>query len=150
VSRLVVGTSPRQRVEAECARRGRQAVVRDCASLLLGDDSDGGLIVVLGGAHARLILDSGLPESQAYWLRVWAGRGLLWALDEQTSADALDAVRAGLADPAWRVREMAAKVVARHSLGDLLSAVVPLRADAVARVRAAAHRAVAALTKSGA
>ncbi len=146
----MVDASPRHRVETECARRGRRAVVRGCASLLLGDDSDGGLIVVLGGAHARLILDSGPPESQVYWFRVWAGRGLLWALDEQTLDDARHAIRAALADPAWRVREMAAKVVARHRLGDLLTAVALLRTDAVLRVRAAAERAVAVLTRVGA
>jgi hypothetical protein len=125
-------------------------VVRGCAALLTGDDSDVGLIVVLGGDHARQILDAGAPEVHAYWFRVWAGRGLLWALDAQTSRDALDALRAGLVDPAWRVREMAAKVVARHRLGDLLPAVLVLRADSTDRVRAAAERAVVALTQAGA
>jgi len=38
-------------------------------------------------------------------------------------------------DDAWRVREMAAKVVARHLLGDLMSNVANLRSDPVARVR---------------
>lgn len=41
---------------------------------------------------------------------------------------------------------MAAKVVARHKLGDALPAVSGLRSDPVPRVRAAAERAVAALT----
>lgn len=46
-------------------------------------------------------------------------------------------------DPYWRVREMAAKVVARHVVADALEAVGLLREDPVPRVRAAAERAVA-------
>ncbi len=138
--------SPRQRIEAECARRGRVALVRGCADLILGDDSDTSLIVQLGAGHARTILEHGVPEDQAYWFRVWAARGLLWAWDDAGT----DAIRHGLADPAWRVREMAAKVVARHLLGDLLPAVVVLRTDPVPRVRSAAQRAVTVLTRAGA
>jgi len=138
--------SPRQRIEGESARRGRVAFVRGCADLIRGDDSDAALIVVLGAGHARHILDDGVPEDQAYWFRVWAARGLLWVWDDLGT----DAIRNALADPAWRVREMAAKVVARHQLGDLLPAVVVLRTDPTARVRSAAHRAVAVLTRAGA
>jgi hypothetical protein len=43
---------------------------------------------------------------------------------------------------------MAAKVVARHRLGGALDAVARLRDDPVARVRAAAERAVVTLTAS--
>lgn len=46
-------------------------------------------------------------------------------------------------DPYWRVREMAAKVVARHVVADALEAVGLLCEDPVPRVRAAAERAVA-------
>jgi hypothetical protein len=138
--------SPRQRIEAESARRGRMAFVRGCADVILGDDSDAALIVVLGAGHARHILDDGVPDDQAYWFRVWAARGLLWVWDDI----GVDAIRKALADPAWRVREMAAKVVARHQLGDLLPAVVVLRTDPVVRVRSAAQRAVAVLTRVGA
>ena len=45
---------------------------------------------------------------------------------------------------------MAAKVIARHKVGDALNAVAALRADAVERVRAAATRAVTVLTAAGA
>jgi hypothetical protein len=54
-----------------------------------------------------------------------------------------------MADEAWRVREMAAKVVARHRVGDAFAAVSRLRSDQVPRVRAAAERAVVTLTASG-
>ena len=134
--------TPRERIELECARRGRAAVVDGCVRLILGDDSDTGLITVLGGATARW----GLENSREDWYRVWGTRGLLWAYDDR----ALDAVVVALGDDAWRVREMAAKVVARHLVGDALPAVAPLRDDPVPRVRAAATRAVAPLTQAGA
>ena len=47
------------------------------------------------------------------------GQALLYSWDEITRASVLDA----LADEAWRVREMAAKVVARRLLGEALAAV---------------------------
>lgn len=77
---------------------------------------------------------------------MWGARGLLWAWDNS----ALAALRAALRDPAWRVREMAAKVVARNLVGDALDDVAPLRDDPVRRVRVAATRAVATLTARGA
>ena len=77
-----------------------------------------------------------------YWLRVWAARGLLYAWDDQ----AVGSVAAALDDESWRVREMAAKVAARHGLGDLVTGLAGLRDDPVPRVRTAATRAVAVLT----
>jgi HEAT repeat protein len=56
------------------------------------------------------------------------------------------AVLAGLADEAWRVREMAAKVIARRQLGEALAGVAELRGDPVVRVRTAAARALTILT----
>ena len=82
------------------------------------------------------MLDGGPTEDQRYWLRVWAARGLLWAWDDT----AIEAVRSGLRDPAWRVREMCAKVIARHAVGDLLEAVADagrIRCHAYERPRSA-------------
>ncbi len=138
------GLSPRRSIEAECARRGRAAVVFGCAQLVAGNDADPGLLLALGGPAAANFLD-GRPHVDAYWLRVWGARGLLWAWDDS----ALDAVRLALEDDAWRVREMAAKVAARHLLGDVLSAVAGLLEDPVPRVRTAASRAVARMTQAG-
>ncbi|HEY1345468.1 MAG TPA: hypothetical protein VGF54_10815 [Streptosporangiaceae bacterium] len=45
---------------------------------------------------------------------------------------------------------MAAKVTAKHRIGEGLGAVVLLRDDPVPRVRAAAERAIAVLTATGA
>jgi hypothetical protein len=139
------GLTPRQSIEAECARRGHAAVVAGCVGLVVGDDVDPDLVVALAGPGADKFLD-GRPHDDTYWLRVWGARGLLWAWD----GSALGAVRRALGDDAWRVREMAAKVVARHLVGDVLAEVAALRDDPVPRVRAAATRAVAALTARGA
>jgi len=131
--------TPRQSVEAECARRGKLAVVSGCIDLLGGNYADEDLLLVLGGPTATYVLDG---HEGPYWFRVWAARGLLWAWDES----ALDVVVLATVDEAWRVREMAAKVIARHQVGDALGAVAQLRDDPVARVRAAGERAVRTLT----
>src|SRR5262249_27986260 len=105
---------PRIRVLAECDRRGRTAVVDGCVALLGGGtDRDVPVIIVLGGAAASWALDpdeGGPGSSRWYWVRVWAARGLLWAWEPSATA----AILRALEDPQWRVREMAAKVVARH------------------------------------
>src|SRR5687768_14480350 len=102
--------TPRRRIGADCARRGRDAVVADCVRMLHGEEVDPGVILTLGGPTARALLSRGVRPDQEYWLRVWAARGLLWAGPD----GGLTGLRSALADPAWRVREMAAKVVARH------------------------------------
>jgi hypothetical protein len=140
------GMTPRQSIERECGRRGRAAVVAGCIALLGGDDADDQLILALGGPPARYVLETGPAPVHQYWLRVWAARGLLHAWEEAAAA----AVLSGLADEHWRVREMSAKVVARHRLGEALAAVAGLRDDPVPRVRAAAARAVTLLAASGA
>ncbi|MEV0714719.1 hypothetical protein [Asanoa sp. NPDC050611] len=121
-----------------------------CVALLAGaDDDDLQLIIVLGGPATSWALDpadGGPGSSRWYWVRVWAARGLLWAWEDRAAST----IVAALDDPAWRVREMAAKVVARHLVGDALARVTVLRDDPVPRVRAAAHRAVVALTTAGA
>lgn len=143
--------TPRQSIEAECARRGTGELIQGCADLLTGGDADPGLVVALGGPHAERVLAGGPRDDQRYWLRVWAARGLLWAwTGAGGEAGALGALSRALDDPEWRVREMACKVIARHRLGDLLPAVLPLRTDPVPRVRAAALRAVTMLTGAGA
>lgn len=139
------GLTPQQSIEAECVRRGTRAVNDGCARLIAGECDDAGLIRALGGPGAHKFFD-GRPHADQYWFRVWGTRGLLWAWD----GSAADAVTMALGDESWRVREMAAKVVARHLLGDALPAVSELRIDPTPRVRAAAERAVALLTRAGA
>ena len=143
------GLTPRQSIEAECARRGRPAVVAGCVALVGGGDADPALVRALGGPGAEVFLD-GSARDDTYWLRVWGARGLLWAMDESADGAAARAVRRALGDEHWRVREMALKVVARHEIGDAMPAVVELREDPVPRVRTAAVRTVTVLTAAGA
>ena len=130
------GLTPRQSIELESARRGRDAVIDGCIAMLEGnaDGVDDTLIVALGGPPAHRIL-TGVSRADAdLWKRVWATRGLLWAWDER----ATPALGSALADRSWRVREMAVKVVRRHLVGEYLPAVAALQTDPVARVRAVA------------
>jgi hypothetical protein len=136
------GTSPRESVEAQCERLGTEAVVSGCIALLTGHTADPGLILALGGRPARWAAGYDEPAGPAYWLRVWAARGLLWAWD----ARATPAILTALDDEAWRVREMGLKVAVRHHLGDALPAAHRLRNDPNARVRKAAERAVIQLS----
>jgi hypothetical protein len=96
------GQTPRQSIEAECARRGKDAVVAGCAALLAGRECDAGLVTALGGPGARMVLDGGPGSVSWYWVRVWAARGLLWAWDDA----ALPAMRraAGRCDQAQEQR----------------------------------------------
>jgi len=130
--------TPSQSVTAECERRGRAAVVAGCIGLLEGAPTDDGLIIALGGPAADTVLSGREGGPGGYWPRVWAARGLLhvWA------DNAAPAIIAATTDESWRVREMAAKVIARHRVGDALAAVVALKHDPMPRVRAAADRAV--------
>jgi hypothetical protein len=137
--------SPRESMQAECRRLGRDAAVAECVRLVRGEDVGPEFLWGLVGQAAAKYFD-GREHHDTYWLRVWGMRGLLWVWDD----GALEAVLTGLDDEHWRVREMAAKVVARNLVGDALPAVAALRDDPVPRVRTAAARAVAALTGAGA
>lgn len=142
----VAEVTPRQRIEAACARLGRGTVVAACIELLAGADGDGEMVTVLGGPHAVQFVHSEHRSDQHYWLRVWAARGLLWAWDDA----ALPALSRAMSDDAWRVREMCCKVVARHRLDEMFPQVIRLRDDPVERVSRAASRAVIVLTGAGA
>lgn len=138
-------STPRQRIEAEGGRRGTPALIAGCIDLLEGRQADDGLILALGGAPAGYVLGGGEGGRDGYWPRVWAARGLLHVWDNQATA----AIIAATADDSWRVREMAAKVVARHQVDEALSAMAALQDDPVPRVRAAVGRAIARLTAGG-
>jgi hypothetical protein len=138
------GITPRRSVEAECARRGESAVVSGCVALLQGQEVDDALVLAIGGRHAEYVLGGGEGGRSGYWPRVWACRALLYAWEEPATT----AVVLATGDEAWRVREMAAKVIARHRLEDAIGAVVGLQGDPVTRVRAAGERAVLAIYAS--
>jgi hypothetical protein len=88
------GITPREHIEAECARRGKEAVLADCLTLLDGS-TDPELVRSLTGPSADKYFDGGHHED-VYWFRVWALRGLLWSWDER----ATPAVCAALGDDA--------------------------------------------------
>ena len=134
--------TPKQSIELECARRGRGQLVSGCVALLRRQDVDDGLVIALGGPVAQGVLSSGPKPAHLYWLRVWGARGLLHAYADQAE----EAVIEALSDEHWRVREMAAKVIARYRIGAAFEQVTALRADPVRRVRAAAERALVLLT----
>ena len=129
-------THPRERAEAECERRGRTAFISGCMKLLSGGEADGELIFALGGGPARWAVQGG-KAGPDYWLRVWAARGLLYVWDDR----AVPVILGALGDPSWRVREMAVRVAAKHTLERAARAVADMHDDPNARVRAAADRA---------
>lgn len=136
--------TPRQSIAAECARRGHDAVVTGCLELLHGHadtgtatSTDAALYRSLAGPAAEPVLQGKAGGLDGYWPRVWGARGLLYAWDDRAAAAIIHATN----DEAWRVREMALRVIARHLVGDAIECVVERRTDPNARVRRAAHRA---------
>jgi len=112
-------------------------------ALLRGQSADAELIYALGGPPASWVF-TGTEPGPDYWLRVWAVRGLLWAWDD----GALSCIMTALEDEAWRVREMALKVVGRHQLGAAFTKVTSMRDDPNSRVASAAKRVHGRLSKS--
>jgi hypothetical protein len=126
--------SPGDRIALAVEKFGERDVADRAAALLTGTNEGEEFLLWVGGQHAQGILD-GAPA--LYWPEVWGARTLLYAWDDA----AAEIVRAGLANQAWRVREMCCRVVAARELpfgADL----VPLLTDDVARVRANAARAL--------
>jgi hypothetical protein len=133
------GVTPKASIEAECRRRSRSAVVHDCISLLESKSVDPEFLRVLGGPPANVILEGRAGGIDGYWPRAWAARGLLHVWDDS----ATDAIITATGHEHWRVREMSAKVIARHKVRLAVDAVVALMDDENARVRVAARRAFA-------
>jgi HEAT repeats len=139
------GMSPRQSVEQECRRQGTKSVVKHCVEILSGGEVDVDTLHALAGPQATLVLEGGDGGLEGYWPRVWAMRGLIYAWNES----ATPAVVAGASDESWRVREMSARVVARHQLATAMDEMVALKDDDVLRVREAAQRALTRLAEYG-
>lgn len=129
--------TPKQSVLFECERRSPRAVVDDCVATLSGRTPDANFLRVIGGPPAETVLEGGAGGIDGYWPRVWAARGLLHVWD----GAATEAIIGATTDESWRVREMAAKVIANHHVAPAIDAVVELLDDENARVRSAASRA---------
>lgn len=127
------GAHPRVLLASAADTLGADVVVDWCARLIRdqerADDPD---LAWLGGTE----------DWPPYWRRVWGARGLLYVWDERV----VEAVVVTLADEHWRVREMGLKVARAHELSSLTGEAADLCEDANARVRAAAERALAALS----
>ncbi|MGF0120121.1 MULTISPECIES: HEAT repeat domain-containing protein [unclassified Pseudoclavibacter] len=126
-----------QRLAAAAERYGHSEFVERVLNLIKGYDEGDDLLLFVGGDHAQGILD-GAPV--LYWPELWGTRALLYVWDES----AAPAVIGTLGNPAWRVREMGARVVAAHEL-PAVSELAGLLGDGVARVRSAAARSLEAV-----
>lgn len=131
---IPVDLPPAERIAAAVARFGEAEVVKRSTALLAGYNVGEEFLLYVGGVHAQGILDGAPP---LYWPEVWGARALLTVWSD----DALVAVTAGLANQAWRVREMSARVVATRSL-ELADGIRPLLTDDNPRVRAQGARAL--------
>jgi hypothetical protein len=129
--------TPKQSIEIESRRRSPTDVVRDCVALLNNQPVDEHFLRVLAGPAAESVLDGRDGGLDGYWPRVWAARGLLHVWDDV----ATPAIVTATTHDAWRVREMSAKVIARHHVRPAIDAVITLLDDDSARVRVAARRA---------
>ena len=138
-------TTPRRNVEAECARLGERDVVTRCIMLIDGGNADDAFLMAISCGATISVLDGREGGRTGYWPRVWGAHALLYVWNQEAEP----AIVRATGDPQWRVREMAAKVIARRLVGEGLEAVVSLRDDPVPRVRAAAQRALVALTAAG-
>jgi hypothetical protein len=141
----VLRASPGDRARAAADALGDEVLTRWCGDLLgrhavWGDPA----LPDIGWVGGRAVDGWGSPErlvgETAYWARVWAARTLLYVWSDQCEPDLV----AGLSDPAWRVREMCAKVAARWEVGAAAEACLPLLDDEFPRVRAAAVRVLGA------
>jgi HEAT repeat protein len=126
--------SPGDRIALAVQKFGEHEVSDRAAALLRGTNEGEEFLLWVGGRHAQGILD-GAPA--LYWPEVWGARALLYAWD----GPAAEAIRMGLGNQAWRVREMCCRVVAAREL-PLGADLLPLLGDETARVRANAVRAL--------
>lgn len=140
-SDAVLDASPRDRAAAAVEAVGAGVLTAWCAELLArrvrwGDPDRPDIGWVGGRAAGSWGAPDQLTGETDYWPRVWAARTLLHVWAEACTAD----VVAGLRDPAWRVREMCAKVAARWEVAAAADPCLGLVDDETPRVRAAALR----------
>ncbi len=137
---MVQESTPRHRVTAAAERDGTLVVLRKCVDVLAGTRADADLLWVLGGNAAPGVLAGREGGPDGYWPRTWALRAFLYVWDPEAEP----AVVAACSDEHWRVREMAAKVMAARKPTSEASeeALDRLLADPNPRVQTAAARAL--------
>jgi HEAT repeats len=139
---LPLAAHPSVLVGLAVERWGERGFITRCVALYRtlswGDEPE--LMSYVGGRRGPRFVEFGLGK-EAYWLRVWALRAMLYAWHPS----GVPIVVAGLADEHWRVREMAGKVVALRDLGAAAEACAGLLSDPTPRVRAVAARAIAVI-----
>jgi hypothetical protein len=133
-------STPRLRVTVAAEREGTSEFVLECLNVLDGTRADADLLWVLGGDSAPGVLAGREGGPDGHWPRTWALRAFLYVWDPQAEP----AVIAACSDEHWRVREMAAKVMAARKPTSQASeeALTRLLADPVPRVKSAAGRAL--------
>jgi hypothetical protein len=135
---------PRELVNEAVDDYGIHPVIDMCLALLDGNTDYDRLplpLSYLGGGQAVSALNRDprlAARGQDFWPRVWGARGLRYVWLPYAEPG----VVAALPDPAWRVQEMAAKVVAQRELTSAADALVPLLTGETTRVRVAAIRAM--------
>src|SRR5450830_1806678 len=136
-SAVPLDDSPADRIKVAVSRFGEKWVAERAASLLRGGNEGDEFLLWVGGRPAQGVLDGAPP---LYWPEVWGARALNYVWDESCEP----AVIAGLADRAWRVRAMCARVCLGRGIGGPES-LAPLLGDENERVRIAGARAIAEL-----
>lgn len=136
-SAVPVGLPIERRLAAAVERYGEPSVVERALSLIAGNNEGEDFLLFVGGEHAQGILD-GAPV--LYWPELWGTRTLLYVWDDSAAAVVTDTLN----NPAWRVREMGARVAAARKV-PTASALAKLLTDEVPRVRVAAARAMGAV-----
>lgn len=134
LQQIPISLPPQKRIEVAVNKYGEEEVVAGAVSLMRGNNEGEVFLLYVGGEHAQGILD-GAPV--LYWPELWGTRTLLYVWDDS----AIDAVIDALQNPAWRVREMAARVVAARNI-PATEELLGLLTDETPRVRIAGAKAL--------
>lgn len=132
-----INLPPKKRIEAGIARYGHSEFITRALALIAGNSEGEDFLLYVGGDHAQGIID-GAPV--LYWPELWGLRALLYVWDDSATSSVIGALN----NTAWRVREMAARVVVAHEIPARIE-LMALLSDEKPRVRIAAARGLGAV-----